>query len=74
MSPPDDEFHYGECLHHGFQFGFVVLAFLLIGWWLDTKLGTSPVALIICVFFGAAAGLYSLYQHLFGKASAPPKK
>jgi len=41
-----------------------VLLFLLGGWWLDGKLGTEPLFLILGAFVGAAAGFYSLWHHL----------
>ncbi len=39
----------------------------LLGWWLDGKAGTSPVLLILGVFLGFGAGIYTLYQELFGR-------
>lgn len=34
----------------------------LIGWWLDSKLGSSPVLFIVCLAFGFVAGLLELFR------------
>lgn len=39
----------------------------LLGWWLDDKLGISPLLLILGTFAGFAGGFYSLYMELFGR-------
>jgi F0F1-type ATP synthase assembly protein I len=49
---------------HGLTFAFSTLLFLLVGWWLDVRLGTAPLLLILGAFFGGAAGFYNLYHHL----------
>jgi F0F1-type ATP synthase assembly protein I len=48
----------------GVQFGAVILVFTLAGYWLDKKLGTSPWFLLGCVFVGASAGFYSMYNRV----------
>ena len=48
----------------GLQFAFATLLFLLLGMWLDGKLGTTPWLMILGAFVGAGAGFYSLYFHL----------
>ncbi len=48
----------------GVQFALSILVFLFLGQWLDRKLGTSPLLLILGVFLGAAAGFYSMYRRL----------
>lgn len=55
----------------GLQFVVVLLAFLFIGKWLDARLGTSPWLLILGVFVGAAASIYSMYRRVF--PPEPPK-
>ena len=37
---------------------------LLGGWWLDEKVGTSPLFLILGIFLGSGAGFYNLYKTL----------
>ncbi len=48
----------------GLQWALSTLLFLLGGWWLDSKLGTGPLLLILGAFVGAAAGFYSMYRHV----------
>lgn len=48
----------------GLQFAISILLFLLAGQWLDRKLGTSPLFLIVFVFTGAGASFYSIYRKL----------
>ena len=54
----------GRYMGHGLTFALSTLVFLLAGWWVDGKLGTSPILLIVGAFVGAAAGFYSLYYHV----------
>lgn len=54
----------GQYMGHGLAWALSVLFFLGGGAWLDTKLGTSPVLLVIGAFVGAGAGFYSLYYHI----------
>jgi F0F1-type ATP synthase assembly protein I len=48
----------------GLSWAMAVLLFLGIGAWADSKLGTSPVLLVLGAFIGAGAGFYSLYYHI----------
>ena len=54
----------GRHMGHGLQLALSTLLFLLVGWWLDTKLGTAPLLLIVGAFVGGTAGFYSLYRHV----------
>jgi F0F1-type ATP synthase assembly protein I len=54
----------GQHMGYGLTWALSVLLFLGAGAWLDTRLGTSPILLIIGAFVGGAAGFYSLYYHL----------
>jgi F0F1-type ATP synthase assembly protein I len=54
----------GQHLGFGLAFALSVLLFLGGGAWLDGKLGTSPLLLIVGAFVGAGAGFYSLYYHI----------
>ncbi len=45
----------------GLQFAAVILAFTFVGYWLDKRLGTSPWLLVLGVFGGAGAGIYSMF-------------
>ena len=48
----------------GFQFAGAILLFLFAGQWLDRRLGTGPLFLIVGVFLGASAGFYAMYRRL----------
>jgi F0F1-type ATP synthase assembly protein I len=54
----------GRYLGVGLQFAGSIVLFLFIGYWLDQRLGTTPLLLIVGVFVGAGAGFYSLYRQL----------
>ena len=54
----------GQYMGHGLAWALSVLLFLGGGAWLDSKLGTSPVLLVLGAFVGAGAGFYSLYYHI----------
>ena len=53
----------------GFQFAAAIILFLLLGKWLDDKLGTDPWLLVTGVIVGAAGGFYSMYR----KLTRPPR-
>lgn len=46
----------------GLQFGLYLTFCILGGYWLDRKVGTSPVLLIAGVLVGFSTGLYSLMR------------
>ena len=48
----------------GVQFVVAILAFLYLGKWADSKLGTAPWLLMLGVFVGAGAGFYSFYRRI----------
>jgi F0F1-type ATP synthase assembly protein I len=54
----------GQYTGYGLTFALSTLLFLMCGWWLDGKVGTEPLFLILGAFVGAGAGFYSLYYHL----------
>lgn len=54
----------GEYMGYGLTWALSVLLFFLGGWWLDGKLGTEPLFMILGAFVGAAAGFYSLWHHV----------
>lgn len=49
---------------HGLTIALATAAFLLAGWWLDGRLGTTPLLTIVGALVGGAAGFYSLLQHM----------
>ncbi len=48
----------------GFQFAIAILLGLYLGQWVDRKLGTKSLFLIIGAFLGAATGFYSMLRRL----------
>ena len=46
----------------GLRFAFAIVIGGYLGYWLDNKLSISPIALIVGIMFGAAAGFISLYR------------
>jgi hypothetical protein len=49
---------------HGLQLAISIVALMYLGKWLDGKLGTSPLLMIVGVFAGAAVGIYNMYHAL----------
>ena len=56
----------GQYTGYGLTWALSTLLFLLAGWWLDGKLGTMPLFLILGAFVGGGAGFYNLYSHIVG--------
>jgi F0F1-type ATP synthase assembly protein I len=54
----------GQYTGYGLTWALSTLLFLLAGWWLDGKVGTTPLFMILGSFVGAGAGFYSLYYHV----------
>lgn len=76
MAPPDSErrrviLELGRFTGFGLAWALSVLFFLLIGYWLDGRLGTLPWLTITGAFIGAAGGFWSLYRGLTAAAADP---
>lgn len=54
----------GEVAGVGLQFALAIVLFLLLGRWLDERLGTEPWLLLLGVVVGAVGGFYSMYRQL----------
>ncbi len=54
----------GRYMGYGLTWALSVLLFLGGGAWLDSKLDTGPVLMVLGAFVGAGAGFYSLYYHI----------
>jgi len=54
----------GQYMGLGLTWALSVLLFLLGGYWLDGKVGTAPLFMILGAFLGGGAGFYSLYRHI----------
>ncbi len=55
----------------GLTWALSVLLFLLIGYWLDGRLGTLPWLTMAGAFLGAAGGFLSLYKALMSGTRPP---
>ena len=58
----------GRYAHLGFQLALSMGLFLLGGWWLDGRIGTTPLLTIVGAMVGAAAAFYSMIRQLTGKS------
>lgn len=58
----------GRTTGFGLTWALSVLFFLLIGHWLDGRLGTLPWLTILGAFVGAAGGFLSLYKGLIAQS------
>ncbi len=54
----------GQFMGHGLTWALAVLLFMGIGAWLDSKLGWTPILMVLGAFVGGGAGFYSLYYHI----------
>ena len=48
----------------GIEFGLGAGLGVLLGWWLDSRLGTSPLFLLVLLFIGLGAGFASMIHRL----------
>lgn len=54
----------------GIQFAISILVFLYAGQWLDRRLGTNGLFVIVGVFLGAGAAFFSMYRKLMADQRA----
>ena len=54
----------GAYANFGLQFVVALLFFLYVGQWVDRRLDTSPVFVLIGVFAGAGGSFYAMYRKL----------
>ena len=54
----------GQFMGHGLTLALAVLLFMGIGAWVDSKVGSAPILMVIGAFVGGGAGFYSLYSHI----------
>ncbi len=58
----------------GIQFAIAIVLFAFAGVWLDGRLGSSPLFVILGVFVGAAAAFYSMYRKLMAAQERSEKE
>jgi F0F1-type ATP synthase assembly protein I len=49
-------------LNLGLQMAFTILAFVLLGWWLDGKFDKSPLFILIFSFVGIFGAFYNFFK------------
>lgn len=57
--------HIGSYLHLGFQFTIAICVGVGVGYWLDTRLNTLPLLLIVGLLLGGCAGFLMLYRSVY---------
>ena len=75
MAPETPEQSIGKgykYLAAGLRFAGGTVLFLLIGLWLDRKLGTSPLLTLIGALLGAFLGGLSMYRELIADSANQP--
>lgn len=65
---------YGRYAGLGFQFAAAILVLGYAGWWLDEKLSTKPLFLIVGVLAGATGGFLSLLKSVPGPSGGSGRK
>jgi ATP synthase protein I len=60
--PPDQLKTLGAISTLGLSFVLAIFIGTAFGWWLDDKLGTSPIFFFIFFFLGLAAGVMNVYR------------
>jgi F0F1-type ATP synthase assembly protein I len=71
-SPPTGSSSASGLAGMGVQFVVAILLCLVVGKWLDARLGTAPWLLILGVFAGAAASTIAMYRKAFPPESRKP--
>ncbi len=64
----------GDSLTLGFELVLPTLFCALVGYFVDTKLSSFPIGLIIGVFAGAAAGFWNVVKRYILTPEKPEKK
>lgn len=79
-SPPEkgpastEPLNIGSFAGAGLQFAVSIVIFLLLGQWIDRKLGSSPMFLLAGVFIGGAGAFYSMYRKLAAAQKADDER
>jgi F0F1-type ATP synthase assembly protein I len=60
----------GEGVVHGLEIVIPTVLFTLLGWWLDSALGTAPLFVIVGFFLGAAGTFASQYYRYKARSEA----
>jgi|GEM_PF-1245155 len=58
----------------GLQFAIAVALGIVLGYFLDSKLNTLPIFLVIGLLFGAAAGFLNIYRAVYPRSQKDSQK
>lgn len=76
--PKKNWLKHARYLNLAFSIGVSMILIMLLGIfsgdWLDRRMGTSPLFLLIGIFLGIAAGFYNLWSELSKLAEIEKKK
>ena len=56
---------FGSYADLGFRFALAVALGSGMGYWADSKLGTSPLFIILGVILGATSGFFTIYRAVY---------
>lgn len=59
----------GRYIDLGLQFAIAIALGLALGWYLDSKLRTTPLFLVLGILLGATSGFLNIYRVVY-----PPKQ
>ena len=69
--PAEGDIHPMRVAGLGIQFAVALMGFGFLGQWIDRRLNSAPIFLMIGVFFGGGGTFYLSYRRLM--APRPPK-
>ncbi|MFQ6112695.1 MAG: AtpZ/AtpI family protein [bacterium] len=58
----------------GLRFAVAIILGVAGGYWLDSKLHTTPLMLILGLFLGAASGFLTIYRAVYPRSSTKSGK
>jgi F0F1-type ATP synthase assembly protein I len=58
-------FAVGPYMNLGMQLAIAVICGTAVGYWLDSKIHSSPIFLLIGLFMGSAAGFLTIYRTVY---------
>jgi F0F1-type ATP synthase assembly protein I len=61
---PAPDYRYVRYLALAFEFSGTIGAAVVLGWWLDRRLGTGPYLALACIVVAVVGGLMRLVQTL----------
>jgi ATP synthase protein I len=69
---------FGKAMGTGFRVASELMAGVLvggfIGWWIDHWAGTKPIAFLVMILVGTAAGFWNVYKIAARPTAAPEKQ